>query len=220
MLGLLVLNLLFGCADYAMMAIEKREPEILVHPLHLNFGHLESGVESDQKYFTVTNTGDDDLIITSPFLVSGNDRFGIIDSTEDDIVIPGGEFIQVDVSYIPETYESNGAYIEITTSDEDESYIQVTLEGYGDAPVMSVSPSEFDYGVNVVFEFAADLVPLFCPLPFPPPPPWSLAMFNLLLFFFSLACAEWLLLMLWLVGRSWALPPALSVVLCLLIVPW
>ncbi len=146
MLGLLAFNLLFGCADYAMVGIKQREPEILVHPLHLNFGSLESGFETGQEYFTITNTGDDDLTITSPFLVSGNDRFEIIDPSEGDIVIPGGEFIQVDISYIPETYESNGAYVELTTTDEDEGYVQVTLEGYGDAPVMSVDPTEFDYG--------------------------------------------------------------------------
>jgi len=146
MLGLLVTSLLVGCADYAMIGIEKREPEILVHPLHLNFGHLESGVESDQKYFTITNTGDDDLTITSPELISGNDRFALTDPTEGDIIIPGGEMIQIDVSYIPETYESNGGFVEVTTTDEDEPTVMVTLEGYGDAPVMTVDPLDFDYG--------------------------------------------------------------------------
>ena len=146
MLRLLLLSLLVGCADYAMIGIEKRQPEVLVHPLHLDFGHLDAGLESDQQYFTITNTGDEDLTITSPVLVSGNDRFALIDATEGDIVIPGGEFVQVDVSYVPETFESNGGFVEISTNDDDEGYVQVTLEGYGDAPVMTVDPHEFDYG--------------------------------------------------------------------------
>ena len=69
MLGLL-LSVLLGCSDYAMIGVEKRQPEILVYPMHLDFGHLQSGLESDQKYFTITNTGDEDLVIcllyTSP----------------------------------------------------------------------------------------------------------------------------------------------------------
>ena len=45
MLGLL-LSAFLGCSDYAMIGVEKREAEILVHPMHLDFGHLQSGFES------------------------------------------------------------------------------------------------------------------------------------------------------------------------------
>jgi len=145
MLGLLLSSLL-GCSDYTVIGIKERQSEILVHPLHLDFGHLESGFESEEQYFTITNTGDDDLIITSPVLVSGNDRFSLVQESTGDISIAGGEMIQVDIAYTPETYESNGGFIEFETSDEDESHIEITLEGYGDAPVMSVNPPEFDYG--------------------------------------------------------------------------
>jgi len=146
MLGLLLSSFL-GCADYAIVGIEKRESEILVYPMHLDFGHLESGYESEQKYFTITNTGDDDLVITSPVLISGNDRFELLQEGEDEIVIPGGEMIQVDISYTPETYESSGGYVDFQTNDEDETSIVVTLEGYGDAPVMTVYPESVDYGL-------------------------------------------------------------------------
>ena len=146
MLGLLLSSLFVGCADYTMTGIKIREAEVLVYPMHLDFGHLISGQESEQDYFTITNTGDDDLIISSPVLVSGNDRFDLLSVHEDEITIPGGEMITVEVGYVPETFESNGGYVEITTNDEDEGYVIVTLEGYGDAPVMTVSPDEFDYG--------------------------------------------------------------------------
>ena len=96
--------------------------------MHLDFGHLQSGFESDQKYFTITNTGDDDLVITSPVLVSGNDRFSLLQDGEDEIVIPGGEMIQIDVTYTPETYESNGGFVDFQTTDEAEQVISVTLE--------------------------------------------------------------------------------------------
>ena len=146
MIWLTLISSYLGCADYTMIGIEKRQAEVLVHPTHLNFGHLESGAEQGQKYFTITNTGDDDLWVTSPVLISGNNRFDLVGAPEEDFVIPGGEMLQIDVSYIPETYESNGAFIEFQTDDEDESVLIVTLEGYGDAPVMTVTPESFDYG--------------------------------------------------------------------------
>ncbi len=146
MFWLTLISSFLGCADYAMIGIEKRQPEILVHPMHLDFGHLQSGAEQGRKYFTITNTGDEDLLITSPVLISGNSRFDIISAPQEDFVILGGEMVQIDVGYAPETFESNGGFIEFETDDEDEPVLQVTLEGYGDAPVMTVSPESFDYG--------------------------------------------------------------------------
>ena len=119
MFWLTLISGLIGCADYSMIGIEKRIPEVLVHPLHLDFGHLESGQEQRQKYFTITNTGDENLTVTSPVLISGNDRFSIVGAPDEEFVIPGGEMLQIDVLYVPETFESNGGYIEFQTDDED-----------------------------------------------------------------------------------------------------
>ena len=147
MLGLLLLSAIVGCADYTMNGIQKRQAEILVYPSHINFGNLESGFESGEEYFTVTNTGDDDLNISTPVLVSGNDRFSLLTENEEDVLIPAGEVVQFNVVYEPKTFESNGAYVEIISSDEDERSSMVTLEGYGDAPVMTVDPVDVDYGM-------------------------------------------------------------------------
>ena len=137
---LFLLSLLVGCSDISLGKIEQREAEILVHPTHIDFGNLVSGFESDQKSFTVINTGDDDLIITSPFLLSGEDKFAIGDSGEEDIVVEAGELVEFHVTYTPETFEHNSGMIEFLSSDEDEPEIQVSLEGFGDAPVMTVDP--------------------------------------------------------------------------------
>lgn len=136
---------LTSCSDYTMAGVKQREQDILVYPEHINFGNLISGQESKEEYFTVINTGDIDLIISSPTLVSGNTRFSTTHEQNEYTVAPG-ELIEFNVIYTPETYESNGAYIEIVSDDPDEQYVQVTLEGYGDAPVMNVDPTEFDYG--------------------------------------------------------------------------
>lgn len=136
---------LLGCTDYTVASVKQREPEILVHPMKLDFGHVLSGMESGEESFSIINTGDEDLYVSSPFLVSGNMRFEI-GETETEYVIPEGELIEFFVSYTPETYESNGGYIDIISNDLNNPSIRVLLEGYGDAPVMSVSPMEFDYG--------------------------------------------------------------------------
>ncbi len=136
---------LVGCQDYTMNGIKLREQEILVHPEHINFGNLVSGQESGQDFFSVINTGDNDLTVLAPVLVSGNDRFSF-ETDQQEYIIGPGELVDFGVGYIPKTFESNGAFIEIASDDEDEPIVNVTLEGYGDAPVMTVAPDTFDYG--------------------------------------------------------------------------
>ena len=142
---LLGLFFLIGCSDYLVAGIEKRQQEILVHPEHINFGHLISGLETDTDTFEIINTGDKELTIFAPVLVSGNSRFAMSTDQETYVIEPGG-LLSFEVSYDPDTFESNGGYIEIISDDEDEPVVSVTLEGYGDAPVMVVEPEIFDYG--------------------------------------------------------------------------
>ena len=140
------LALLVGCQDYTMNGIEKRQPQMLVHPQEIDFGRLDAGTESGHESFVVVNTGDDDLIIFVPDLVSGNTRFEIDDFEGDTVTIPGGELIEVNVWYTPETYETNGAYVSVEGNDNENQNVNVLLKGGGDAPVIDVSPLEFDYG--------------------------------------------------------------------------
>ena len=115
----LLFNLMLGCSDHMMTKVIPREPDILVYPDHVNFGHLVSGQESGEETFTVINTGDGDLKIFAPVLVSGNERYSLQD-TEDEYVIPGGELLDFTIKYEPKTFDSNGAYIDIQSNDEDE----------------------------------------------------------------------------------------------------
>ena len=143
---LFLLSLLVGCSDISLGKIELRESEILVHPTHLNFGNLISGQESGQDSFTVINTGDDDLTITSPFLLFGEEKYELAQLPDEDLILSAGELTEFYVSYTPETYEHNLGTIEFQSNDSSEPVLQVTLEGHGDAPVMTVDPVEFDYG--------------------------------------------------------------------------
>ena len=145
---LLSILLLFslGCQDYTVSGIEKRQPQMLVHPEEIDFGRLDAGTETGHETFVIVNTGDDDLLIFTPDLVSGNARFEIDNYDEDTITIPGGELLEVNVYYTPETFETNGAYVSVEGNDESNPDMKVLLTGGGDAPVIDVTPLEFDYG--------------------------------------------------------------------------
>ena len=145
---LLSILLLFslGCQDYTVIGIEKRQPQMLVHPEEIDFGRLDAGTETGHETFVIVNTGDDDLLIFTPDLVSGNARFEIDNYDEDTITIPGGELLEVNVYYTPETFETNGAYVSVEGNDESNPDMKVLLTGGGDAPIIDVTPLEFDYG--------------------------------------------------------------------------
>ena len=119
---------------------------MLVHPPEIDFGRMDAGTETGHETFVIVNTGDDDLLIFAPDLVSGNARFEIDDYDEDTITIPGGELLEVNVYYTPETFETNGAYVSVEGNDESNPDVKVLLTGGGDAPVIDVSPMDFDYG--------------------------------------------------------------------------
>ncbi len=141
---LLILSLL-GCSDHMMSKVVPSDPEIIVHPEHINFGHLIGSVETATESFTIVNAGDGDLKVSAPVLVSGNDRYRLQNS-ENEYIIPGGELIEFTIEYSPKTYEANGAYIDIHSNDVDEPISRITIEGYGDAAVMEVFPNHYDYG--------------------------------------------------------------------------
>lgn len=119
---------------------------MLVYPKEIDFGRLDVGTQTGHESFVIVNTGDEDLTIFTPDLVSGNSRFEIDNTLEETITIAGGDLLEVNVYYNPETFETNGAYVSIDGNDELNPSARVLLTGGGDAPVIDVSPLDFDYG--------------------------------------------------------------------------
>jgi len=143
----ILFSLLFlSCNDYGVNKVIQTDPELVVYPESIEFGHLQSGFESGQATFAVINAGDEDLIISYPELIAGNERFSLDDNLEENYTIGPGETQEFNVYYVPQTFESNGALIRFVTNDEDESQYELPITGFGDAPVMTVTPEEFDYG--------------------------------------------------------------------------
>ena len=143
---LYILIALLACSDIAIYG-KPDVQNIIAFPEYISFGHLTSGEETALEEFTIINSGQRDLTIQSPVLVSGNNRFSLGRPTQGEWIIKPNENVIFDVSYAPQTFEANGAYIEIASDDPDEPTVRIHLEGYGDAPSIEVTPSEFDYGL-------------------------------------------------------------------------
>ena len=75
--------LFLSCNDYGVNKVIQTDPELVVYPEVVEFGHLQSGFESGGLTFAVINAGDEDLIIGQPELIAGNDRFRLDDNLED-----------------------------------------------------------------------------------------------------------------------------------------
>lgn len=142
---LYLLLALLSCTDYTMTGKPLKQ-DILAFPEHIDFGHLVSGQETGLAEFAIINSGQVDLIIDTPVLVTSDGRFSLGNLPEQQWIIPPGEHVSFEVSYNPQTFEDNEARIEVTSNDPDEPLVTVSLEGNGDAPVMTLKPSEFDYG--------------------------------------------------------------------------
>ena len=66
---LYILMALLACSDIAIYG-KPDEQNIIAFPEHINFGHLTSGEETALEEFAVINSGQQDLTIQNPVLVS------------------------------------------------------------------------------------------------------------------------------------------------------
>ena len=135
---------LFACNDYVMSKkvveeppIEEGQPEIMVLPAEINYGHLRSGHETGSETISVVNTGDATLIVSN---VTIDDGSGFFLSAISDPSIEPGESAEIDLTYIPETYEERSVNITIFSNDEDEQVVTIPVTGFGDAPVIVANP--------------------------------------------------------------------------------
>ena len=135
----------FSCVESSLIKVVEQKPQIVVHPQELFFGHIESGQESGEEMFSIMNTGNSDLYV-EPILMDGSRRYNIPEFENEQLIIQPGEILDVPVTYLPVTYEHNGAVVKILSNDEEKSEIFVLLEGYGDAPKIDVTPEYVNYG--------------------------------------------------------------------------
>ena len=136
---MLLLAFLLSCNDHIIN--EVKQPEIIVAPTTLEFGHLLSGHESRVRTVTIANGGSADLVVDR-ISVSGDNYT----ADESGFVVESGGYYQIEITYEPKTYEHNEGYLDIYLEGDEAPSEGVWLNGNGDAPVINVSPLELDFG--------------------------------------------------------------------------
>ena len=148
---ILVTILLVGCSsDYGVTKhLVKPDPgittpDIEVDPTYHDYGALSAGSESQDVVINIKNVGNGDLDIENIYLHNGSSNFSLTS-------VPFGtvgslETAELVVTYAPGTYETNYETISIVSNDDDEPIVNVTLNGSGDAPVITVTPDYHDFG--------------------------------------------------------------------------
>ena len=139
---------LIGCSDYNLSKVVKKAPEIEVTPLEHNFGALNADGETSEITVVVSNIGNENLELDSIHLLNGESNFAI-ESSYPSLLEPMQNTSLV-ISYDPSTYESNSEYLVILSNDSDEREIHIPLNGTGDAPIISVKPEDFDFGLTYI----------------------------------------------------------------------
>ena len=140
-----------GCtSDYKISPdVEPAEPgitapEIEVDPTHHSYGALSAGSETQDVIINIENIGNGELNISNIYLHNGASNFTVT-SAPIGIVDPLNS-VELIVSYSPGTYETNYETVSIVSNDDDEPIVSVTLDGSGDAPVITVTPDYYDFG--------------------------------------------------------------------------
>lgn len=136
----MLLALLLSCQDYSIN--EKKEGEPIIAPDFIDFGHLESGIQTDLRQVIFSNGG------LAPLKVERLEVFGErFEIDESGFVVQPGSWHALDIVYDPETFEFNEGFIDVYLEGVDEPHSSVWLQGWGDAPLLIVEPLETDFGV-------------------------------------------------------------------------
>ncbi len=117
-------------------------PVIEVLDEELDFG--ETGVNvSEEMTLTISNIGIEDLVVS--YISIEGDYFSV--DFEDEFTIVPDEETDVAVTFIPEERGNFEGTLTITSNDEENEEVEVSLIGEGVGPVISVNPHELNFGV-------------------------------------------------------------------------
>ena len=136
---MLLLSLLLSCNDHIIN--EVKQPDIIVAPATLDFGHLLSGHETRTRTVTIANGGTADLVIDR--LDISGDNYTV---DPEGFTVESGGYYQIEITSDPLTFEHNEGYLDIYLEGDEQPSEGVWLNGNGDAPVINITPSEIDFG--------------------------------------------------------------------------
>ncbi|MCB9791995.1 MAG: choice-of-anchor D domain-containing protein [Alphaproteobacteria bacterium] len=124
-------------------------PDIEVDREIIDFGALSVGDGGSlSEVVSVSNVGDADLHIRFIELSDPDAPYTV--GAVDSVLVPPGQATTFIVTFTPETAALSPASVLITSDDPDEVVTEVRLLGEGAAPVIDVSPQEYDFGTLYV----------------------------------------------------------------------
>ena len=151
LLLLLALSPFVACNEYGIIEDpdnigtikEGLEPDILVTPMSVDFGRM-SAENSATEVISVQNVGEGDLHILDIQLDSPNSVYDI--GAVGSILVPPDGTTSFTITFNPVTAHQESNNILIDSDDPDDPTTVVQLLGEGLAPIIDVSPAEFDFG--------------------------------------------------------------------------
>ena len=152
-----VIGLMFACQEYEIKETnngindlsEDGAPIITVTPPVINFGDLQAtGGAEATDIVTITNDGDVDLRIEDFYVDDETGPF-TVEAISSVLIAPNGN-ANFAVTFAPQTAAENRGYVYIESNDPATPVAEVQLNGTGIAPVIDITPSEYDFGMLYV----------------------------------------------------------------------
>lgn len=129
---------------------DQDDPDIAVDPVSLSFGDVLAYEDAsappsiESKTVTITNEGGGDLHLGQIYLEDATGPY-TWSNLSAILVQPGGE-ATFSVEFDPNTAGEVGNKIFIESDDPDEPLVEVEIFGNGIAPVIQLTPDEYDFG--------------------------------------------------------------------------
>ena len=152
-----VIGLMFACQEYEIKETnnglndlsDDGAPDIQVTPSVINFPNIDAtGGTQAQEIVIVSNVGDVDLHIEDLYVDDDTGPFSL-NAITSALIPPMGQ-AQFAVTFAPQTAANNRGYALIESDDPDTPVAEIQLNGVGVAPVIDITPSEYDFGMLYV----------------------------------------------------------------------
>ncbi len=152
-----VMGLTIACQEYEIKETtdglndlsEDGVPDIVVNPPVINFPDLDAtGGAQAQEIVIVSNIGTVDLHIEDIYVDDDTGPFSL-NAITSPLIPPNGQ-AQFAVTFGPQTASNSRGYAHIEPDDPDTPVAEIQLNGVGVAPIIDISPSEYDFGTLYV----------------------------------------------------------------------
>ena len=152
-----VIGLTFACQEYEIKEAnnglndlsDDGVPDIQVTPSVINFPNIDAtGGTQAQEIVIVSNVGEVDLHIEDLYVDDDTGPFSL-NAITSALIPPNGQ-AQFAVTFAPQTAANNRGYALIESDDPDTPVAEIQLNGVGVAPVIDITPSEYDFGMLYV----------------------------------------------------------------------